>query len=261
VGYDSIRGVFLEKVGPENYRECGIGCLTNRRHEGHEPKVDWLEKRFEDGLRYFLFRDEQGNPLAFLEYVPGEYAWRPVRAQGWLFVHCLWVYARGKKVGGLGGELVRACVQEARDQGALGVAAMVSEGPWMVGADVFLKNGFERIAGADRFELVVYRLREGPEPRFRDLSEILEGYEGLHLLYSAQCPMLPKSANDLAEMAEEHGLELEITVLESAREAQRAPSYYGVFNLIWNGRLLSDHYVSKGRFRNLLEKEILPEVS
>jgi len=27
--------------------------------------------------------------------------------------------------------------------------------------------------------------------------------------------------------------------------------------LVWNGRLLSDHYVSKGRFKNLLQREIL----
>jgi len=58
-------------------------------------------------------------------------------------------------------------------------------------------------------------------------------------------------------MALEHGLELKVTRLTSAREAQDAPSYYGVFNLVWNGRLLSDHYVSKGRFKNLLKKEIL----
>jgi len=45
----------------------------------------------------------------------------------------------------------------------------------------------------------------------------------------------------------------------SAREAQNAPSYYGVFNLLWNGRLLADHYVSKGRFKNILRKEILKE--
>jgi hypothetical protein len=50
---------------------------------------------------------------------------------------------------------------------------------------------------------------------------------------------------------------LNVTVLKSAREAQNAPSYYGVFNLVWNGRLLSDHYVSKGRFKNLLKQEIL----
>jgi len=71
--------------------------------------------------------------------------------------------------------------------------------------------------------------------------------------------MLAKSVNDLSEMATEHSLELNVTVLESAREAQNAPSYYGVFNLVWNGRLLSDHYVSKGRFKNLLQREILEE--
>ena len=77
------------------------------------------------------------------------------------------------------------------------------------------------------------------------------------MVYSAQCPMVPKSVNDLSEMAEEHGLKLKVTALNNAQEAQNAPSYYGVFNLVWNGQLLSDHYVSKGRFKNLLRKEIL----
>ena len=76
------------------------------------------------------------------------------------------------------------------------------------------------------------------------------------MVYAPQCPMIPKSVNDLRDMAAEHGIELQVTVLESAAEAQRAPSFYGVFNLIWNGRLLSDHYVSRGRFKNLLKQEI-----
>jgi len=29
-----------------------------------------------------------------------------------------------------------------------------------------------------------------------------------------------------------------------------------VFALMWNGRLLSDHYVSRGRFSSLLRNEI-----
>jgi len=100
-------------------------------------------------------------------------------------------------------------------------------------------------------------LREGFEPRLRSLERTLEPYRrGLHLIYSAQCPMLPKSVEDLADMCQDHGVELTITELTSAKEAQSAPSYYGVFNLVWNGRLLSDHYVSKGRFKNLLRKEI-----
>jgi GNAT superfamily N-acetyltransferase len=249
----------LEKVGPENLSGCGIGCLTNPKNQGFKPKVEWLQKRFREGLRILLFRDEKGKPLAFLEYVPGEYAWRPVDAKSWLFVHCLWVYPEGQKVGGLGSRLIRACMEEARKIGATGVAAIVSDGAWMAGREVFLKNGFEQIAEADRFQLVVRRLREGPGPRFHDISQNLAKYCGLHIVYSAQCPMLPKSVNDLSEMAAEHGLDLKVTVLNSAREAQNAPSYYGVFNLVWNGQLLADHYVSKGRFKNILGKEILKE--
>ena len=124
------------------------------------------------------------------------------------------------------------------------------------GRQVFLNNGFEQIAEADRFQLVIHRLQKGRKPSFRDIGKNLTKYRGLHVVYSAQCPMLPKSVNDLSAMAAEHGLDLKVTVLDSARKAQNAPSYYGVFNLIWNGRLLSDHYVSRGRFRNLLRKEI-----
>lgn len=249
--------ITLEKVGPDNLSDCGIGCLVDPRNPGYQPKVEWLRQRFGEGLRFLLFRDERGKPLAFLEYVPGEFAWRPVDAEGWLFVHCLWVYQRGQKVGGLGSLLIRACVEEARQTGAIGVAAVVSDGPWMVGRQVFLKNGFEQVAEVDRFRLVTRRLGEGPDPRFRHISGNLAKYRGLHIVYAAQCPMLIKSVSDLSAMAAEHGLKLQTTKLETAQEAQNAPSYYGVFTLVWNGRLLSDHYVSKGRFRNILRKEIL----
>ncbi|MGD8276410.1 MAG: hypothetical protein PVH00_00225 [Gemmatimonadota bacterium] len=250
--------VRLEIVGPDNLEGCGIGCVKDTTHEGFQPKVDWLRRRFEEGLRYFLCRDSGGKPLAFLEYVPGENAWRPVDAAGWLFVHCLWVYPRGRKYPGLGTQLIQACLEEARSAGTYGVAALVSEGPWMADRRVFLRNGFEVLAEADRFDLVAHRLSDGPDPRFRDIAGNLAKYRGLHIVYAPQCPYLPKSAADLAEVAVEHGLELNVTVLDTAEKAQCAPSHYGVFNLIWNGRLLADHYVSKTRFRNILRKEILP---
>ncbi len=251
--------ITLEKVGSGNLAACGIGCISSVKHEGFQPKVDWLQKRFGEGLRFLLFRTDRGKPLGFLEYVPGEYAWRPIDAAGWLFVHCLWVYPAGQKIGGLGSKLIQACIDEAVALDATGVAAIVSDGPWMVGSQIFSDHGFEEVDTADRFQLVVHRLRKGPVPRFRDIRRSLRRYKGLHVVYAPQCPYLPKSVHDLSEMAAEHGLDLHVTVLDSAKKAQNAPTYYGVFNLIWNGRLLSDHYVSKGRFKNILRKEILAE--
>ena len=170
-------------------------------------------------------------------------------------MHCLWVYSKGQKLGGLGRRLVLACVEEARKAGVLGVAAMTSDGPWMVGRQVFTKCGFEEVAKAGRFELVAHRLRPGPAPRFRDVSKQPAGRRGLEVIYSAQCPMLPKSVHDLSKIAAGLGLKLKVTKLMSAREAQAAPSLYGVFSLLWNGRLLADHYVSGTRFKNILREE------
>ena len=79
--------IALEKVGPANLSECGIGCRVNRKNPGFQRKVQWLEQRFTEGLRLLLVRDDKGAPLGFLECVPGENAWRPVDAAGWLFVH------------------------------------------------------------------------------------------------------------------------------------------------------------------------------
>jgi GNAT superfamily N-acetyltransferase len=247
----------LETVGPVNLSECGIGCLANPKNPGYQRKVAWLRQTFDEGVRLLMLRDGEGRALGFLEYVPGEFAWRPVRAAGWLFVHCLWVYPRGQKIKGLGSRLLQACVEEARRQQATGVAALVSDGPFMAGKEVFLKNGFQVIDKRDRFQLLIYRLGRGPEPRFREIQDNVPVFPGLHLIYCAQCPMLPKSVADVSEMAAAHGLNCKVTVLKNAREAQNAPSYYGVFSLLWNGRLLSDHYVSTGRFKNLLTQEIL----
>ena len=70
----------LVTVGPENLAKCGIGCLSNPENQGYQCKVDWLRQTFDEGLRLLMFRDGEGKALGFLEYVPGEFAWRPVHA-------------------------------------------------------------------------------------------------------------------------------------------------------------------------------------
>ena len=44
--------------------------------------------------------------------------------------------------------------------------------------------------------------------------------------------------------------------LTSPTEAQNAPSGFGTFSLIKDGKLLEDHYLSKKRFENIIKQEI-----
>jgi hypothetical protein len=189
----------LVKVGPENLAEYGIGCITDRKHPGYVQKIGWLQTCFGEGLQILLSRDENANQLGFLEYVPGEFAWRPVDAQGWLFIHCLGVSSASRRHSGLGSRLIRACVEEAKSNGSTGVAAIVSNGLWMAGEEIFLNNGFKKVAERDRFGLVVYPVKKGAEPRFAKLAETQLNFGGCTLFtqINARCsrnrqPMYPK---------------------------------------------------------------------
>jgi len=66
-------------------------CFLNPKNEGYQLKRAWLQKRFSEGLKIKLFSVEsEKKPAGFIEYVPGEYAWRAVDAAGYLFIHCIW---------------------------------------------------------------------------------------------------------------------------------------------------------------------------
>ena len=51
----------------------------------------------------------------------------------------------------------------------------------------------------------------------------------------------------------DYGMDLKVTKLETAQEAKNAPSGFGVFNLLHDGKLLEDHYLSATRFKNILK--------
>jgi hypothetical protein len=55
---------------------------------------------------------EGNRSIAFIEYIPGEYAWRAVNADGYMLIHCIWVVGSGKNKG-YATRLLRLCEQEA----------------------------------------------------------------------------------------------------------------------------------------------------
>lgn len=156
----------LLRITADNVEEHGFFCARNRKEEGYRKKQDWLRKRFGEGLVLYLLQDEQEKDLGFIEYIPGEYAWRPVQAGGYLFIHCIYLARRAH-----------------------------------------------------------------------------------------QCPWHAKAARALAETARETGIDLHIREIRSAKEAQHAPSGFGAFALLHDGKLLADHYVSRTRFRNIIRAE------
>jgi len=66
---------------------------------------------------------------------------------------------------------------------------------------------------------------------------------------------IAKFAADIIETAEkEYHIRPTLVDLESWSDAQAAPTPYAVFALIYGGRLLADHQISRTRFRNIMDK-------
>ena len=245
-------------VNSENISEYQPVCFLNPKNEGYLKKLKWLKERFSNGLiikQLYLENEKKCN--GFIEYIPGEYAWRAVDAKGYMFIHCIWISPNKHKEKGYGSLLVNECFQDAKKEGKYGVAVVTSEGPFMAGKALFLKNSFRSVAQVKpSYELMIKPIRSGPLPKFRDCEKQLSQYKGLNIIYTDQCPWVARSIKELSEIAREKGLEIKLTELKNARQAQDAPSIYTAFNLIYNGKLLVDHYISSRRFLNIIEKEL-----
>ena len=137
-----------------------------------------------------------------------------------------------------------------------GVAAMVRDGPWLADRRLFLANGFEPVDTAPPdYQLLVRKFSSrAVNPAFKkDWEQKLAKYQGLTIIRSSQCPHIAKFAADIVETAEkEYHLHPTVVDLQSWSDAQNAPTPYAVFALIYNGRLLADHQISRTRFRNIM---------
>ena len=84
----------------------------------------------------------------------------------------------------------------------------------------------------------------------------LKKYQGLNILYSKQCPWVARSIDEFLTIFAERDLVVNLVELKTAKEAQKGPSVYSVFNLVYNGKILADRYISATRLKNILKKEI-----
>jgi len=235
---------------------CGI---KSRVHPGRQEKRCWLQTNAQFGLRAKTLLAPDGEPAGYIEYLPGEFAWRGVDAAGYLFIHCLWIYSRRHQRKGWGRLLVEACLNDAKKEGKSGVAVLVRDGPWLADRRLFLASGFAPVDSAPPdYQLLARKFRSGaPNPAFKgDWDRKLKQYsQGLTIIRSGQCPHIAKFAADIAEAARtEYRIEPDVIDLQSASDAQNAPTPYAVFSVIYNGQLLADHQISRTRFRNIMKR-------
>lgn len=245
------------EVTASNVSDIGVYCIKDKKSTGYKLTVDWFISKINCGLKIQIATDEKNRQLGFIEYMPSEFAWRPITADNYYFVQCILLFDKAVRNHGIGSALLQICEQEARINNKYGVCAISSNGPWMADKSVFRKNGFEITSEVDRFELMVKKFDEKhPSPHFIDWKKQQSHYEGWHLIYADQCPWHEKSVTDIRKAAIDSGIKLEVIKLTNPKEVQNAPSGFGTFSLIKDGKLLADHYISSKRFENIIKQEL-----
>ncbi len=238
-----------------DYGFCGY---KNVKQEGYRRKTDWLKKRFSEGMRFGILHAPGEGGVGFIEYIPGEYTWRPIEARGYLTIHCIMIHRKKYKQGGYGSLLLEQCLRDAKKTKANGVAVVTSSGTWMAGSELFLRHGFASVDSAPpSYELLVKKMRKGPLPTFRGGWEerARRCGKGLVIIRSDQCPCIAKFATEMIlDASKALGIDARVKELKTHKQAQNAPSPYGVFNIVYDGRLIADHPISKTRFRNIMKQ-------
>ena len=250
------------EVTPKNVKEETLFCVKDITNPGFDSKRKWFEKQYKQGLCLKILKDDNGKKIGFIEYIPAAKAWRPVDADNFMFIHCIVVYSKKDRNLGYGAILLDECEKDAKARGMVGICVMSIKGSWIADKSIFEKNGFKQLDQRGRFELLSKKWdKTVPDSKLMDWTAQQKKYQGWHLLYADQCPWHEKSVKDLLNTAMDYDIDLKITELRSAKDAQNAPSGYGVFSLLHDGKLLEDHYISATRFRNILKKELRNTIS
>ena len=227
--------------------KTGFFCYMSKRKEaGYQNKLQWVKARLAEGLRIKMILPPAGR--GFIEYIPGEYAWRAVHAAGYMFIHCLWIVGRTRGQGHAS-VLLEECISDARRSNMHGVAMVTTEGTWLLQKGFLEKHGFVSIAQAPpAFDLMVLPFDNAPKPAFAgDWDAKLQACgTGLTLSYTDQCPYIANMVKYFQQVATEMGVPARAVKLNSAAAVRRfSPSPYGVFNAVLNGKLLSYHFLKK----------------
>ena len=220
----------------DNIGGCGLCGNKNANNLGYRRKMNWLKERYAEGMRYTVLRSREFGDVGMIEYALGNHAWRPVDAEGYLVIHCLWVYGKHKGKG-LGSLLLQRCLEDAKKSKSRGVAVVTSSDSFMAGSDFFVKAGFIPVDSSPPYELLVKKFKAtAPDPRFIvDRERALKRYKkGLTILAADQCPMVPKWVEDISQAARALGLKPKVVRIRSAKASRELPTPYGVFSIIYD---------------------------
>ncbi len=242
------------RVTKENLEKEHICCaISNNKDVQVSSKKAWLFDRFDEGL-VFLKSTERGK--CFIEYIPAENAWVPIRADGYMYIDCLWV-SGSFKGHGYSSDLLNACIADSKEKGKKGLCILCAAKKMPFLADPkFLKyKGFLVGDEADNGIQLMYLPfdQKAEVPKFKECAKHPRIDEpGYVLYYTSQCPFNAKYVPIVEQTAKENHIPFRAVHLESRESAQNAPTPVTNYALFHDGKYVTNEQMNDKKFLKLV---------
>ena len=242
------------KLTRENIEREHICCaISSNKDIQVMSKKNWLKERLDEGL-VFLKGDVRGK--CFIEYLPAEYAWTPIEAEGCMYIDCLWVSGKFKGHG-YSNMLLERCIEDSREKGRTGLVILSSKKKrGFLSEPGYMKyKGFETVDTAQPYFELMYLPFDGSadKPRFRNTALSCANLpKGYVIYYTDQCPFTAKYVPLLENMAKARGAVFKAVHIKSREEARNAPTPFPTFSLFYDGQFLTHEILSEKKFEKIL---------
>ena len=242
------------RVTKDNLEQEHICCaISNNKDVQVSSKKAWLADRFDEGL-VFLKSTERGK--CFIEYLPVENAWVPIKAAGFMYIDCLWV-SGSFKGHGYYTDMLNACIGDSKDKGKTGlcILAAAKKIPFLADPKFLKHKGFSVCDESDNGIQLWYLpfLEQADKPGFKECAKHPHIDEtGFVLYYTHQCPFNAKYVPILEKTAKESGVSFKTVLLDSREAAQNAPSPVTTYALFHDGKYVTNEQMNDKKFLKLI---------
>lgn len=137
-----------------------------------------------------------------------------------------------------------------------GAAIITSDRVWPADDRLLRNYGFDCVDSIPPFRLMVKNSHPAPAHSFAGVYEhkAQRFGDGLTVVYTDERPYIPDALATVAEYAAQTGIPFQSTKLDDSEQIRStAPSPYGNFGIVYNGRLLSYHYMLPKDLQKALE--------
>ncbi|MDE5756584.1 MAG: GNAT family N-acetyltransferase [Clostridia bacterium] len=244
------------KLTSDNLEKEHICCaISNNKDVQVASKKAWLKDRINEGL-VFLKSVERGK--CFIEYIPAEYAWCPIEADGYLHINCFWV-SGSFKGHGYANDLLNACIDDAKAQGKHGITVISSpkKMPFLSDPKYLAYKDFKVADNASPYFTLLYMPfnANAPVPKFKENAKQPKINKSGYVLYHTHgCPYTAKYAPIIEDLAKANGVPFERILIDSKEKAQNAPMAWTNYALFYNGEFVTNEILSEKKFLEIVAK-------